>query len=283
LLQHALRRSLGPPLPMLAYYVDNLSPYLVRFPGGWGIRYYGLAYLLGFLFLWWGLHYQQKKGWLRLSHRQIDDLVFWLALGGVIAGGRLGYCLFYDLPHILSDPLELFALWRGGMSSHGGIAGVLIVLFLSARRWKIPFFHLADAVVWCTPVGLGLGRIANFINGELWGRPSSVPWAVVFPEAPPVLGAPVPRHPSQLYEAALEGLFLFALVAWLRARGSREGTVALSFLAGYSVVRILAECFREPDAQIGFYFGFLTQGQLLSGVTLVLAGILWWLKRRRYL
>ncbi|CAB4244407.1 Prolipoprotein diacylglyceryl transferase [Methylacidimicrobium sp. AP8] len=265
---------------MLAFYVDNLSPYLLRFPGGWGIRYYGLAYLLGFLFLWWGLHYQRKKGWLRLTDRQIDDFVFWLAMAGVIAGGRLGYCLLYDLPHILRRPLDLFALWQGGMSSHGGIVGVLIVLFWSARRYRLPFFHLADAVCWCTPVGLGLGRIANFLNGELWGRPSTVPWAVIFPEAPLVHGQAVPRHPSQLYEAALEGLLLFALLTGLRAGGAREGTVALCFLAGYSVVRIVAECFREPDVQIGFYFGFLTQGQILSGITLAVAGLLWELRRR---
>ncbi len=262
---------------MLAYYVDHLSPFLIRFPNGWGIRYYGLAYVLGFLFLYWGLRYQAKQGWLKITFAQIDDFVFWLAFGGVVLGGRLGYCLFYDLHATIQNPIRFFQVWEGGMASHGGILGVIVVMILFARRINKPFYHLADAAAWCTPVGLGLGRIANFINGELWGRPSDAPWAVIFPQA----GDQTPRHPSQLYEAFLEGFVLFLILNFVRRRSKRDGAVALTFMGAYPVLRIIGECFREPDTPIGFLFWGITEGQLLSFGMIVVVIILEYKRRTK--
>ena len=250
-----------------SHYVDNLSPFLIEFGkgSGIGIRYYGLAYLLGFVFLFWFLHRQITLGWLRISHEEADKVLLRIALVGVLVGGRLGYCLFYDFPGTLRAPWTILEVWKGGMASHGGILGVIAVMVWEARRLKIPFYHLADAAALCTPVGLGLGRLANFINGELWGRPFDGPWAVIFPKS----GDLLPRHPSQLYEAALEGAVLFGLILWVRLRTLRtspwsDGATALTFFGAYGVLRIVGECFREPDVQIGFYFGAVTQGQILS-------------------
>jgi phosphatidylglycerol---prolipoprotein diacylglyceryl transferase len=259
---------------MLAHYLHDLSPFLFQLPNGWGLRYYGLSYVLGFLFLYFGLRWHLRRGWLRLPAGEIDTVVFWLAFGGAVLGGRLGYVLFYDLLATLHDPLRVFRVWEGGMSSHGGIIGVIVVMLCLARRYRIPFYQLADAAAWCTPVGLGLGRVANFINGELWGRPSELPWAVIFPT-----GGMIPRHPSQLYEALLEGAVLFAILHFTRLRARREGAVALMFVGAYGALRIVGECFREPDPQIGYYFGVFTQGQLLSfGLILLALGLN--LKRR---
>lgn len=255
---------------MIAYYTHNLSPFLIEFGHGWGLRYYGLSYVLGFLFLYFGLRYQIKRGWCRLPLSLVDNYVFALALGGVVIGGRLGYCLFYDFTATLHDPLRVFRVWEGGMASHGGILGVIVVMLICARRYRLPFYQLADAAAWCCPIGLGLGRLANFINGELWGRVTEVPWAVIFPAA----GDGLPRHPSQLYEALLEGFVLFLLLHFMRCRVKRDGAVALTFVGAYGVLRIIGECFREPDAPIGYYFGWLTQGQLLSLGLVVLAVIL---------
>jgi phosphatidylglycerol---prolipoprotein diacylglyceryl transferase len=256
---------------MLATYTHQLSPYLIEFSPGWGLRYYGLSYVLGFVFLYFGLRWHIRRGYLRLTLPQADDLLFWLTFGGVLVGGRLGYCLFYDLHPTLHDPLRLFRVWEGGMSAHGGVIGVILVLWLSARRYRLPFYQLADAAAWCTPLGLGLGRVANFINGELWGRPTDVPWAVIFPAA----GDNLPRHPSQLYQAFFEGVLLFIFVALARKFSRHEGTVALTFFLGYGVLRFLGECFRQPDPHIGYLWGWLTEGQLLSvGFILVGLGLL---------
>ena len=269
----------------LAHYVDTLSPFLIEFGkgSGIGIRYYGLAYLLGFVFLFWFLHRQIALGWLRISHEEADRVLLRIALLGVLAGGRIGYCLFYDFDETVRHPWTLFFVWKGGMASHGGILGVIAVMLWEARRLKIPFYHLADAAALCTPVGLGLGRLANFINGELWGRPFAGPWAVIFPKAPDL----VPRHPSQLYEAALEGAVLFGLILAVRfwtlrppLPARRDGATALTFLGAYGVLRIVGECFREPDVQIGYYLGAVTQGQLLSAGMVVSALILEFLRRR---
>ena len=265
-------------MPHLAWYVDNFSPFFIEFGRGIGIRYYGLSYALGYLFLYVFLRQQVKWGWCSLTREQADALVLWICLLGVFVGGRLGYCLLYDFPETIRHPWTLFFVWEGGMASHGGIIGVILVMVWFARSRKVPFWNVADATALCTPVGLGLGRIANFINGELWGRPTTVPWAVYFPRAPLVNEAPVPRHPSSLYEAALEGLLLFLLLLWIRKGTRRDGVVAISFLALYSLFRIIAECFREPDIQIGYYLGFATQGQLLSATMLVAAGVLAWVQ-----
>ncbi len=255
---------------MLAYYVHDLSPFLIHFTGNIGIRYYGLAYMLGFLALYYGLRYQMKKGWLHLNTQQADDFTFIACLIGVVVGGRLGYCLFYSRELFFQNPLFLFKVWEGGMASHGGILGVIIAMLWFARKVQIPFYQLADAAALCTPIGLGLGRIANFINGELWGRPTEVSWAVIFPHAPLIMGESVPRHPSQLYETLLEGFILFVILWIIRHRTQKTGVVALSFMALYAIFRILGEQYREPDIEIGYLWAGLTQGQALSiGMLLV--------------
>jgi phosphatidylglycerol:prolipoprotein diacylglycerol transferase len=201
-----------------------------------------------------------------VTRLQIDDFLVWATLG-VVLGGRLGYVLFYQPLHYLHNPLDILMVWQGGMSFHGGLAGVILAMVLFARKHRIPFFALTDIVACATPVGLFLGRLANFVNGELYGRPSNVPWGMVFPN-----GGPAPRHPSQLYEATLEGvvlfLLLFVLARFTRAK-ERLGLLSGVFLAGYAISRIVAELFREPDVQIGFLPGGTTMGQWLSAPMLV--------------
>jgi phosphatidylglycerol:prolipoprotein diacylglycerol transferase len=264
----------------LAYLMMQPHPFLWRWgaAGGneWGIRYYSLVYLNGFCLLFLALRWQAQRGWSRLRGEAIVDFTTWAALGGIVLGGRLGYCLLYAPRQTFTDPTFFFTVWKGGMASHGGITGVIIVMILFARSRKIPFYNLADAVSFPAPLALGLGRCANFLNGELWGRPSTVPWAMVFPGAPLVNGVNVPRHPSQLYEALLEGVVLQVLLIFMRFRARREGAVALSFMAGYAVLRIVGEQFREPDEQIGWWFGGVTQGQLLSAIMLLVTlGLAW--------
>ncbi len=259
---------------MLGYFQHNLSPFLIEFGNGFGIRYYGLAYVLGFIAFYQGLRWQIRQGWCRLPLSLVDDFVFWICLLGVVVGGRLGYALFYDFPAVYHNPLLLLKIWQGGMASHGGILGVIGVMLWYARKVKIPFYNLADACALMTPIGLGLGRIANFINGELWGRPTEVSWAVLFPESTRIYGAIVPRHPSQLYAAFLEGFVLFSLLLFLRYRTRKEGVVALTFVGAYGILRMVGEQYREPDAQIGYYFETVTQGQLLSGGMILIALVL---------
>ncbi len=264
----------------LAYITVEPHRFLWRWgsAGGneWGIRYYSLIYLVGFCLLFVALRWQAQKGWSKLRGEAITDFTTWASLGGIVLGGRLGYCLLYAPRETFTDPTFFFTVWKGGMASHGGIIGVIVVMILFARSRKIPFYNLADATAFPAPLALGLGRCANFLNGELWGRPSTVPWAMIFPEAPLVNGVPVPRHPSQLYEALLEGVVLQLILLAVRVCARREGAVALSFMAGYAVLRIIGEQFREPDVQIGWWFGGVTQGQLLSAIMLlVTAGLAW--------
>ena len=207
-----------------------------------------------------------------------DDFFLWATLG-VILGGRLGSVLFYNPGHYLENPLEVLFVWRGGMSFHGGLLGVTVALVLFARHRKIPLLGFSDIIAAAAPIGLFFGRIANFINGELYGRATDVPWAMVFPNAPDQL----PRHPSQLYEAALEGLLLFVLLHVLVRTGVllRSGLATGVFLAGYGLSRLLVELVRQPDAHLGFFAGGATMGQLLS-VPMLLAGLglaLWSLRR----
>jgi phosphatidylglycerol:prolipoprotein diacylglycerol transferase len=199
----------------------------------------------------------------------VDDVIAWCAVG-IVIGGRMGYVLFYGLAYFVANPLEIFALWRGGMSFHGGFLGTVIALLWFARARGIPMLSMLDIAAVVTPIGLLLGRIANFINGELWGRPTDLPWAVVFPHA-----GPEPRHPSQLYEAAMEGVLLFAILLFAVRAGAlkRPGLVGGLFVAGYGLTRIAGEAFREPDAHIGFLTGGLTMGMLLS-IPMVIAGAL---------
>ena len=225
------------------------------------IRWYALAYVVGLLLGWQYVRYLAEKRIDGLTKRHADDL---LVLGtlGIVLGGRLGYVLFYQPGHYLSHPEEIFVIWQGGMSFHGGALGVLVVMVLYTRIMKIKFLSVADAICAQVPIGLFLGRIANFINGELYGRVSDVSWAMVFPG-----GGTAPRHPSQLYEAVLEGLVLFAILAvavHMRRLARRPGTVTGFFLAGYGVARIIAELFREPDAFLGFILPGISMGQVLS-------------------
>ena len=247
-------------LPVFAIPFPAVDPVLVAI-GPFAIRWYALAYIAGIV-LGWRLvrRLVQRPGW-GITPEAIDDLVFYVTLG-VILGGRIGYILFYQTDHYLTHPFDMLAVWRGGMSFHGGLIGVLVATFLFARGRGYPFFEVTDALAVATPIGLCLGRIANFINAELWGRVADVPWAVIFPDA-----GPDPRHPSQLYEATLEGLVLFAVMLAFARRPyhpEARGTLSGIFLIGYALARITVEFFREPDLQIGYLAGGITMGQLLS-------------------
>ncbi len=262
------------------YWVHDLSPFLIRFPenplGLDGIRYYGLAYLLGFLGAWLLLKLYNAKGKFAIDADARATLMTAVIIG-VLGGGRLGYMLLYDLEAFLQNPLLILRVDQGGMASHGGFVGVALALVWFARKQRCPFLQLGDVIVTLAPLGLMLGRIANFINGELWGRVTNLSWAVIFPESPrnynAALGSygPEPRHPSQLYEAALEGALLLAYAQWRFWRTRPPaGQIAGEFLLGYGIVRILGEFFREPDAAL--MFG-LSRGQFYS-IFLILAGIL---------
>lgn len=241
------------------------------------IRWYALAYLSGFLLGWWyALRLAARDG--KISKDHIDDFLVW-AVVGVIAGGRIGYVLFYNFSSYLGDPMEILRIWHGGMSFHGGALGVIAALLLFSWRKKLPLLHLSDIVCAVVPVGLFFGRIANFINGELWGRVTEAPWAFVFPYA-----GSQPRHPSQLYEAGLEGLVL-GLILFVLARQSairnRPGVLTAVFLGGYGVFRFIIEFFREPDAQIGFLSGGITMGQVLCLPMMVVAALLFIQARKK--
>jgi len=238
--------------------------------GPLAVRWYGLMYLVGFVQFWWLGRLRARETWRGVSARDVEDLLFYGVLG-VIVGGRLGYVLFYKPGYYLQHPLEVFMLWKGGMASHGGIIGVIVVLWLFARRRGQPFLRLADFVVPLIPLGLAAGRIGNFINGELWGRPadpSTWPWAMVFPQA----GDGIPRHPSQLYQFALEGLLLFALLWWYSRRPRPTGCVGAAFLVGYGLLRFVAEFAREPDDFLGLLALRLSMGQWLSA-PMIVAGV----------
>ena len=238
------------------------------------VHWYGIMYLVGFAAAWWlG---QRRASWpdSLFSAEQISDLIFYGALGAVL-GGRIGYVLFYDLDAYLAEPLNIFKIWQGGMSFHGGLLGVLLAMWLFARKLRLTFFQVTDFLAPLVPIGLGAGRIGNFINGELWGRVTDVPWAMVFPD--PRAGS-LPRHPSQLYEACLEGVVLF-IILWLYS-GKPRPTMAVSgmFLFCYGMFRFILEFARMPDAQLGFIaFGWLSMGQILSApMVLAGAGLVWW-------
>jgi phosphatidylglycerol:prolipoprotein diacylglycerol transferase len=262
-----------------AYWIHDLSPFLLRFPGDplglEGIRYYGLSYLLGFLGAWWLLRCYNAHGRFMINAEGRSNLMTVLILG-VLAGGRLGYLLLYNFTAFMANPLLFFRVDQGGMSSHGGMLGVFLALLWFARK-RYRLLELSDVIVSLAPLGLCFGRIANFINGELWGRVTTVSWAVIFPASPevynPVTGvfAPEPRHPSQLYQALLEGAFLFAYLQWrFWKKRPPVGQLGGEFLVGYGSLRIFAESFREPDASL--LLG-MSRGQFYS-LFLILAGIL---------
>jgi phosphatidylglycerol---prolipoprotein diacylglyceryl transferase len=258
---------------MLALPFPVIDPVAVAI-GPFAVRWYALAYIVGIVAGWWLGRRHLALAPAIGTREQADDYVTWITLG-IILGGRLGYVLFYRPGHYLLHPWEIAFVWQGGMAFHGGALGVIVATLWFCRRNALDPLAFGDRVAPVVPIGLFLGRCANFINGELWGRVSDVPWAMVFPT-----GGAEPRHPSQLYQAALEGAVLFALLQWavrqerLRAR---RGFIVGLFLLGYGVARIAGEFFREPDAHLGFLLGVVTMGQVLS-VPMVLAGI--WLMRR---
>jgi phosphatidylglycerol---prolipoprotein diacylglyceryl transferase len=221
-------------------------------------RWYGLMYLLGLTGAYFLIKSRVAAKGLALSKDQIYDMVVWAALG-VFIGGRLGYTLFYNLPYYLQHPTKIIAVWEGGMSFHGGLLGTILALLWYSRRQGIPAYTIADLAAGVTPIGLGFGRIGNFINGELYGRATDVDWCMVFPN-----GGPACRHPSQLYEAGLEGVLLFIVLWVLGKKPTPPGTIFWSFIAGYGLCRFIVEFFREPDAHIGFIIGSFSMGQLLS-------------------
>jgi phosphatidylglycerol:prolipoprotein diacylglycerol transferase len=256
------------PFPMIDPVLVEIGPLV--------IRWYALAYIVGILAGWWLARRLVALAPTVATKQQLDDSVTWVILG-IILGGRLGYVLFYRPDYYLAHPAETLAVWTGGMSFHGGALGVVVALLLFCRQQKLNALAFGDRVVSVVPIGLCLGRLANFINGELWGRVSDVPWAMVFPH-----GGPEPRHPSQLYQAGMEGVLLFLLLQVLvhiPAIRARPGFVVGAFLAGYAVARSVGELFRQPDAYLGFLMAGLTMGQLLS-LPMLLLGV-WLMLRAR--
>ncbi|WP_338828869.1 prolipoprotein diacylglyceryl transferase [Bradyrhizobium sp. 27S5] len=240
------------------------------------IRWYALAYIVGIVLGWVYARSLIKKerlwgGPAPITLPQLDDFILWVTIG-IIVGGRTGYVLFYNLPFFMAHPGEILELWKGGMSFHGGFLGCVAAVMLFARRNNISILSLGDITTAVAPIGLFLGRLANFINSELWGRhaEASLPWAMIFPN-----GGPLPRHPSQLYEAGLEGIVLFVALAIMIRTGAlkRPGLILGSFITIYGIARIIGEHFREPDPQLGFLWGGLTMGMLLS-VPMIIVGVI---------
>ncbi len=279
--------SLNTVAPMLVIPFPDIHPEIFSFGpfvvdhwsiGPFAVRWYALAYIAGLIIGWrYCLALAQRPPQVARP-QDVDDFLVWATLG-VVLGGRTGYVLFYNLPYYLQHPVEIFFLWRGGMSFHGGALGVCVAILLFCRLRRIRLLAFADIIVAAVPIGLFFGRIANFINGELWGRPTDVPWAMIFPNDPTHL----PRHPSQLYESFLEGIVLFLVLWVMQRRGARQrpGLICGVFLTGYGLARIIVEFFRQPDAQLGYLLGNaslgLTMGQLLS-LPLVIIGL--WLALR---
>lgn len=258
-------------MTFLGYWTNDLSPFLGPHWGNFGIRYYGVAYLLGFVAGWWLLKQYASAGRSLVPANKVMDFIVALVLG-VMVGGRVGSFLLYHPEQLLHDPLSFFRVWEGGMASHGGMAGVGLAALWYSRSERLPFLHLADLATSVAPAGLFFGRVANFINGELWGKPTEVAWAVIFPKS--ALN-PVPRHPSQLYEAVLEGLVLLAYMQWRYWRSDTPqkspGRLTGEFLIGYAIVRTICEVYREPDADVTLLFG-LSRGTFYS-LFLILVGL----------
>ena len=270
-------------MPVLSLTFPSIDPVLFEI-GPFSLRWYALAYVVGIFLGWW---YAKRlvgnpalwgaKG-APMKPADVDDFVVWATLG-IILGGRLGYVLFYDLARYIQNPAEIFALWEGGMSFHGGFLGTVLAMILFARSRRIPVWSLIDVIAPSVTFGLFLGRLANFANGELFGRVADLPWTFVFPN-----GGPDPRHPSQLYEAALEGVALFIVLRVLTHRYHKLTTPAFvsgAFAAGYGIARTFVEFFREPDFHIGYLAGGLTMGMLLS-IPMIVAGVavMIWSSRR---
>lgn len=261
----------------------DINPEIIRI-GPFAVRWYGLMYLIGFASSYLLVRYQIKKRQkteekitLTATYRPlpisyVDSLYSYLIIG-LILGARLGYVIFYNPSHYIRYPLDIFAIWHGGMSFHGGLIGSIIAGAIFCKRQKIDFWHTSDLIIVTAPIGIGLGRIGNFINGELYGRVTDVPWAMVFPS-----GGPYPRHPSQLYEFFLEGILLFSILWVLKDKGLRTGVLSSIFLILYGSFRFFVEFFREPDPQIGL-IGIFTMGQILSAAMVFTGLMIIYLKR----
>jgi phosphatidylglycerol:prolipoprotein diacylglycerol transferase len=263
-------------MPLFAIPFPAIDPVAVAI-GPFVVRWYALAYIAGLLIGWRYCLVLADRPPRLIERRDIDDFLVWATLG-VVLGGRIGYVLFYQPGYYLQHPVEALYLWHGGMSFHGGALGVTLAILLFTRARGLVVLAFSDVIAEAIPIGLFFGRIANFINGELFGRETDVPWAMAFPN-----GGPVPRHPSQLYEAVCEGLLLFLLLLLAEHRGARRrpGIVTGLFLVGYAVARMSGELFRQPDAQLGFLVLGTTMGQLLS-IPVLIAGMLliWWARRQ---
>jgi phosphatidylglycerol:prolipoprotein diacylglycerol transferase len=243
----------------------QINPIFFEF-GPLQFRWYGLMYLIGLTAAYFLIKRRAAAKGVALTADQIYDMVVYAAFG-VFIGGRIGYTLFYNFSYYIQHPLKIFAVWEGGMSFHGGLIGTIIALMWFSKRQGLPIYTIADLAAGVTPIGLGFGRLGNFINGELYGRPTDVDWCMVFPA-----GGPVCRHPSQLYEASLEGLVLFTALWLIARRPTPPGTLFWSFITGYGLSRLIVELFREPDQHMGFVLGPITMGQALSA-PMVLVGI----------
>lgn len=254
-------------MPSNYWHHPNIDPVIIRLWGPLQIRWYSLLYVGAFLVGKWILTRLSKQKRFLFTPSDVDQLIVWLLLGAVI-GARIIYCFVYDPKALLENPLYLFQVYRGGLSFHGGLLGLMCAAFIFCRKKGVPFWNLGDAMSLATPPGLGMGRLGNFINGELFGRETNVPWAMIFQG-----GGPMPRHPSQLYELFLEGIALFLLVLWAKKRSNRQGMMSLTFIFGYASIRIFVEFFREPDAHIGYLFLGLSMGQILS-ILMLLSGVL---------
>lgn len=248
----------------------NIDPVMFSI-GPLVVRWYAVAYLVGILGGWQYLCYMNERYNQKspVTKKHLDDLLMWITIG-VVLGGRIGYVLFYNLTYYINHPGSILQVWQGGMSFHGGLLGVLIAMLLFGHFRRLKFLDIADLAAIATPIGLFFGRLANFINGELFGRITDAPWGMVFPR-----GGQYPRHPSQLYEAGLEGLLLFVVLWWLVAKRealSKSGLTGGVFLLGYGLARFLVEFVRQPDEQLGFVFGFLSMGQVLC-LPMILFGL----------
>lgn len=248
-----------------------ISPTIIKI-GPFQVRWYGIMYILGFLAAYWFLKYLARHRQFEFPKERIVDLLTYAAIG-LISGGRLGYILFYNLGFYLQHPLKVFFLWEGGLSFHGGMIGILIAAFLFCRKYGYGFYDIADMTVVPIPIGLGLGRFGNFINGELFGRATDLPWCMVFPE-----GGPQCRHPSQLYESFLEGLLLFGILFLMSRRKRPKGVMFWTFVSLYGMFRFIVEFFRQPDQQLGLLLGPFSMGQFLS-LPMALLGVYMIVKR----
>jgi len=252
----------------------NIDPVIFRLGGPFQITWYSLLYVGGFLLARSILKRLSKDPRFKFSAQQMDDFGIWLLVGGVI-GARIVYCVVYDFNTFIANPFWLFQTYKGGLSFHGGLIGTVVAAIIFSKKHKIPFWNLADAMALATPTGLAMGRVGNFINGELYGRETKLPWGMIFRG-----GGPIVRHPSQLYEFFLEGVVLFAILWFLKNRLKKDGQLSIVFLIGYTFTRFIVEFFREPDAHLGFFFLGLSMGQILSLIQLVAGLLLAWVVSR---